>query len=87
MANYTIYAGVMGTKPTVDLKAIAKLKSKDEIVAALMDSFAVAHQAIATITPANQTKPRAEASPRRRSQSTVRCMAMTTTARWWNICA
>lgn len=54
MANYSIYAGVTGRKPTVDVKAIGKLKSKEEIVAALTDSFAVAHQAIATITPANQ---------------------------------
>lgn len=54
MANYSIYAGVMGTKPTVDVKAIGNLKSKEEIVAALTDSFVVAHQAIASITPANQ---------------------------------
>lgn len=54
MANYSIYAGVMGKKPTVDVKAIGKLKSKEEIIAALTDSFAVAHQAIATITLENQ---------------------------------
>lgn len=53
-ANYSIYAGVMGTKPKVDIKGLSNLKTKDEILAALTDSFAVAHQAIATVTPANE---------------------------------
>jgi hypothetical protein len=57
MENYSIFAGVTGTKPTVDVKAIGKLKSKEEIVTALADSFAVAHTAISTITPANQNDP------------------------------
>lgn len=53
-ANYSIYAGVSGSKPTVDIKALANLTAKDQIIAALTDSFAVAHKAIATVTPANQ---------------------------------
>jgi hypothetical protein len=55
-ANYSIYAGVMGTKPSVDVKAIANLKTKDQIIAALTDSFAVAHKAIATLTVENQNQ-------------------------------
>ncbi len=52
-ANY-FYAGALsGLKPTVDVKAIATLKTKDEIVAALADSFAFAHKAMATLTPQN----------------------------------
>ena len=53
-ANYSIYAGVMGSKPKVDVKGLSNLKTKDEILAALKDSFAVAHEAIATVTPANE---------------------------------
>ncbi|ADW68055.1 DinB family protein [Granulicella tundricola] len=52
-ANYSIYAGLMGAKPDVDVKAIGNLKSKDEIVAAATASFAYAHKAIATLTAAN----------------------------------
>ena len=53
-ANYSIAASVEGTEPSVNVKAIGSLKSKDEIVAALTASFAAVHQAIATLTPANQ---------------------------------
>jgi hypothetical protein len=52
-ANYffaTIYSGL---KPDVDVRGIEKLTSKDDVVAALAGSFAFAHKAIATITPAN----------------------------------
>ncbi len=52
-ANYFFYASVSGMKPDVDVKAIGSLKNKDEIVNALVKSFAFAHQAIATITPEN----------------------------------
>ncbi len=52
-SNYINAATVSGTEPTVDLKALDRLKTKDEIVAALADSFAAVHRAIATITPAN----------------------------------
>jgi len=35
------------------VRAVEKLTGKDEIVAALADSFAFAHKAMATLTPAN----------------------------------
>ena len=52
-ANYSYAAALSGTKPTVDVKAIGTLKTKDEIVAALAGSFAFAHKAEATLTAAN----------------------------------
>jgi len=52
-ANYFFYMGVSGLKPDVDMKAILKLTRKDDVVAALAGSFAFAHKAIATLTPAN----------------------------------
>ena len=52
-ANY-FYGGAIGKmKPTIDVKALGDLKDKDQIVAALQDSFAFTHKAIATLTPAN----------------------------------
>ena len=52
-ANYYFFMSFGGPKPTVDLKSLETLKGKDEILAALKASFSYAHQAIATITPAN----------------------------------
>jgi uncharacterized damage-inducible protein DinB len=52
-ANYFFYATVSGMKPDVDSASIAKLTRKDDVVAALAASFAFAHKAIATLTPAN----------------------------------
>lgn len=52
-ANYFFYMGGSGLKPDVDMKAILKLTRKDDVVAALAGSFAFAHKAIATLTPAN----------------------------------
>ena len=52
-ANYFFFASFGGPKPAVDVRSIGNLKSKDEIVAALGASFAYAHGAVATITPAN----------------------------------
>jgi hypothetical protein len=52
-ANYffaTIYSGL---KPDVNVRGIEKLTGKDDIVKALAGSFAFAHKAIATLTPAN----------------------------------
>lgn len=52
-ANY-FYAGrASGLKPDVDVKAIADLKDKDQIVAALEASYAFAHKAFATLTAQN----------------------------------
>ncbi len=52
-ANYFFYGAVSGLKPDVDVKAIGSMTSKDQIVPALEASFAFAHRAVATITPAN----------------------------------
>jgi uncharacterized damage-inducible protein DinB len=52
-ANYFFYSIVSGLKPDVDVQGLAKLTSKDDVVAALAGSFAFAHKAIATLTTAN----------------------------------
>jgi len=52
-ANFYFYSLVSGVKPDVDMKAIGAMTKKDDLVAALANSFAFAHKAIATITPAN----------------------------------
>jgi hypothetical protein len=52
-ANYFFYSTASGLKPDVDVDGLAKLTKKDDVVAALAGSFAFAHKAIATLTPAN----------------------------------
>ena len=52
-ANYSFYSRVGGMKPDVDVKAIAGMTKKDDLVAAMAASFAFAHKAVATITPEN----------------------------------
>jgi len=52
-ANYHYFGSFAPTQPTVDVKAIANLTSKDDLVKALKDSFAYGHAAIASITPQN----------------------------------
>jgi uncharacterized damage-inducible protein DinB len=54
-ANYLYASRFGGIKPDADAKALAdgKLKTKDEIVAALAASFAFAHKAMATLTAQN----------------------------------
>jgi uncharacterized damage-inducible protein DinB len=52
-ANYFFAYLVIGQKPDPKVRAVEKLTNKDEIVAALADSFAFAHKAMATLTPAN----------------------------------
>jgi hypothetical protein len=52
-ANYGFGARFGGIKPDVDLKSLAQLKDKDQVVAALAASFAFLHKAIGTITTAN----------------------------------
>ncbi len=53
-ANYYFYSVVSGTKPDPAMRAkVEAIKTKDEAVAALADSFAYAHKAVATITLAN----------------------------------
>jgi uncharacterized damage-inducible protein DinB len=52
-ANYYFSALVSGQAPDSKLRAVEKLTGKDEVVAALADSFAAAHKAFATLTVAN----------------------------------
>jgi hypothetical protein len=54
-ANYFFFSAIGGIKPdaSVDVKAIGDLKSKDEIIKALTDTFAFAHKAVANVTAAN----------------------------------
>lgn len=52
-ANYFYYKVVSGMQPDVDPRGILKLTKKDDVVAALAGSFAFAHKAMATLTPAN----------------------------------
>lgn len=52
-ANYYFYGLVGGMKPDVDMKAIASMNKKEDLVAALAACFAFSHKAVATITPAN----------------------------------
>jgi hypothetical protein len=52
-ANYALGSHLSGLKPDIDLTLLPKLKNKDEIIAALEDSFAFDHKAIGTITNAN----------------------------------
>ena len=57
MANYRFYSGFGIDKPTVDVQALGKLTSKDDVVKALKDSFAYAHKATLSITPENALQP------------------------------
>ena len=52
-ADYYFYSHVSGTTTPAAAKQAGNLKTKDEILAALKQSFAYAHQQIATITPQN----------------------------------
>jgi uncharacterized damage-inducible protein DinB len=52
-ANYFFASTASGLKPDVDVKAIADLKDKDQIVAAVQGSFDFAHKAMATLTAQN----------------------------------
>lgn len=52
-ANYFFAMSYTTIKPDVDVKAIGKMTSKDELVSALAASFAFLHKANATLTPQN----------------------------------
>ena len=52
-ANYFFYSTVSGTAPPAEAKQVSDLKTKDEILAALKQSFAYGHAQIKTITPQN----------------------------------
>jgi uncharacterized damage-inducible protein DinB len=52
-ANYFFFSSLNGATPPAAAKQVRDLKTKDEILAALKESFAYAHSQIATITPQN----------------------------------
>jgi uncharacterized damage-inducible protein DinB len=52
-ANYNFYSKLTGATPPAAAKQVRDLKTKDEILAALNQSFAYAHAQIKTITPEN----------------------------------
>ncbi len=56
-ANYYFFGQAGGTKPSVDVKSLSSLKTKDEVVKALAASFAFAHEAVATISTDNAMNP------------------------------
>jgi uncharacterized damage-inducible protein DinB len=52
-ANMYFAALFSGQQPDPKMRDVEKLTNKDDIVAALANSFAAAHKAMATLTPAN----------------------------------
>lgn len=61
-ANYDFAAAILGEKPPVDTEGPnengpASLKTKDDVIKYLTDSFVYVHKAIATITPQNAVEP------------------------------
>jgi hypothetical protein len=52
-ANYHFYSQASGATPPAVAKQVRDLKTKDEILAALKQSFAYGHAQIMTITPQN----------------------------------
>jgi hypothetical protein len=56
-ANYMFYGWILGERQTGDENGPADVKTKEQIVKYLKDSFAMGHRAISTITPANATTP------------------------------
>ena len=52
-ANYSFFSKLNGTTPPAAAKQVRDLKTKDEILAALKQSFAYGHAQIMTITPQN----------------------------------
>jgi hypothetical protein len=61
-ANYEFAAAILGEKPPVDTEGPnengpGSLKTKDDVIKYLKDSFVYVHKAIATITPQNAVEP------------------------------
>lgn len=51
--NYVIYNVMSGLKPDMDMDSIKGLRTKTEIMSALMHSFAYGHRALATLNATN----------------------------------
>lgn len=75
-ANYSFFATLSGLKPDVDLRGLAKLTSKDDVVAALAGSFAFGHKAIATLTPANAFEVVKSGEPGLQTRATLAAFAI-----------
>jgi hypothetical protein len=90
-ANYGFGARFGGIKPDVDLKFLAQLKDKDQIVAALAASFAFLHKAIGTITTANAFEsvnaPGGGSVTRATAAGALSFTLPTNTAKWLNTSA
>ena len=63
-ANYIMATRFSGLKSDVDMKSLAGLKTKDEIDAALAESFAFVHKAIGTLTAENALQSIGGSNPR-----------------------
>ena len=72
-ANYILGPRLSGLKPDIDPTTLAKLSSKDEIVAALEASFAFDHKAIGTITNANAFESVGSRAPSGATIPSTRC--------------
>ena len=70
-ANYFFGNFVSGLKPDTDVRAISKLNSKDDVVAALAASFAFVHKSIATLTAANAFEVVKTPEPGLQTRSTI----------------
>ncbi len=70
-ANYFLFGSMSGLKPDVDVRAIAKMTKKDDVVAALAGSFAFAHKAVATLTVANAFEVLKSPEPGLQTRSTL----------------
>lgn len=60
--NYIVGAAILGEKPPIDTEGPhengpASLKTKDDIIKYLKDSFTYVHKAISTVTPQNAVDP------------------------------
>jgi uncharacterized damage-inducible protein DinB len=75
-ANYFFFSTLSGLKPDVDMRAIPKITSKDEAVAALAGSFAFGHKAIATLTTANAFEVLKTPEPRMQTRATLATFAV-----------
>ena len=54
--NLVMYSVMSGLKPDVNVDSIKDLKSKDEIVDALVRSFAFGHKSLGTLTQGNASE-------------------------------
>ena len=75
-ANYFFYMTISGLKPDVDVRGIAKLTAKDDVVSALAASFAFGHKAIATLTPENAFEVVKISEPGLQTKSTLATFAV-----------